>query len=67
MKRNNINEDDISGKIHEMIAQHNATPAKTFYYSEEEVKQLLVNLLCSGIDDSIHQEFEIWWENVKKK
>lgn len=48
--------------IHEMIAQHNATPPKTFYYTEEEVKAM-----CKVMYYNNQTPFNLLWDKLKKK
>jgi uncharacterized protein YabN with tetrapyrrole methylase and pyrophosphatase domain len=49
-------------EIHEMLSEHNAKSSKTFYYTEEEAKQL-----CKLMTSMSDADFEIWWNNVKKQ
>ena len=50
--------------VYETITGHNNMLKKTFYYSEQEVKELC-KLASNGNFPS--DTFEIWWNNVKKK
>ena len=53
-------------KIHEMLAEHNAKSSKTFYYTEEETKELCkkASILIFMNPSAV---FEEWWNNVKKQ
>ena len=55
----------LSEGIHDMIADHNSIPEKKFYYSEEEVKNLLRLAFFRNKGNKI--DFDSWWDNVKKK
>ena len=55
-----------SEMIHDMLAEHNTTLGKTFYYSEEEVRQLC-RYAFFILADSNMMPFEDWWNDVKKK
>lgn len=55
---------DLSEKLHEMIADHNADVEKVFYYTESEVRDLCRNASNPHIPENI---FNAWWENNKKK
>lgn len=64
-----MNEPNVSEKLHEIIAEHNTVSEKTFYYSEEEVRELCFKIFVTAVRDLIldQQGFDIWWEHFKKK
>lgn len=51
-------------RIHEMIADHNSSRAKVFYYSEDEVRRIARIASQSNIPPST---FDVWWDGIKKK
>lgn len=56
-------------ELHEMISNYNSTPEKIFYYTEEEVKQLCVDVYYELNNDSelMPEYLDMWFDKVKKK
>jgi len=55
---------NLTDQLHRMIADHNSSAGKRFYYSEEEMERLCRHASKINLPAD---PFDIWWDSIKKK
>jgi hypothetical protein len=54
----------ISDRLHDMLANHNKSSGKVFYYTEDETRDLCKHAFITNLPSEV---FNMWWNDVKKK